>query len=52
MNLVERIKGILLQPKSEWPVIEREPGDAGYLFPNYVAIVARNIDHWLRRLPR
>ena len=26
------IKGILLQPKSEWPVIEREPGDAGYLF--------------------
>ena len=40
MNLVERIKGILLQPKSEWPVIEREPGDAGYLFPNYVAIIA------------
>jgi Yip1 domain len=40
MNLVERIKGILLQPKSEWPVIEREPGNTGYLFPNYVAIVA------------
>jgi hypothetical protein len=40
MNLVERIKGILLQPKSEWPAIEREPGDAGYLFSNYVAIVA------------
>lgn len=40
MNLVERIKGILLQPKSEWQVIEREPGNAGYLFPNYVAIVA------------
>lgn len=40
MNLVERIKGILLQPKSEWPAIEREPGSAGYLFPNYVAIVA------------
>jgi Yip1-like protein len=40
MNLVERIKGILLQPKSEWQVIEREPGDAGYLFTNYVAIVA------------
>jgi Yip1 domain len=40
MNLVERIKGILLQPKSEWPAIEREPGNAGYLFPNYVAIVA------------
>ena len=40
MNLVERVKAILLQPKSEWPVIEREPGDAGYLFSNYVAILA------------
>ena len=40
MNLVERVKSILLQPKSEWQVIEREPGNAGYLFPNYVAIVA------------
>jgi len=40
MNLVERIKGILLQPKSEWQAIEREPGDVGYLFSNYVAIVA------------
>ena len=40
MNLVERIKGILLQPKAEWPAIEREPGDPGYLFRNYVAIVA------------
>lgn len=40
MNLVERVKAILLQPKSEWPVIEREPGDAGTLFPNYVCIVA------------
>jgi Yip1-like protein len=40
MNLVERIKGILLQPKSEWQAIEREPGNVGYLFPNYVAIVA------------
>ncbi len=40
MNLVERVKAILLQPKSEWPVISREPGDAGYLFTNYVCIVA------------
>jgi len=40
MNLVERIKGILLQPKSEWPAIEGEPGTAAYLFPNYVMIVA------------
>ena len=27
MNLVERVKAILLQPKSEWTVIEGEPGD-------------------------
>jgi hypothetical protein len=40
MNLVERIKAILLEPKSEWPVIERESGEPGYLFPNYVCIVA------------
>jgi len=40
MNLVERIKGILLQPKSESVAIEREPAEPGYLFPNYVMIVA------------
>jgi len=40
MNLVERVKGILLQPKSEWSAIEGEPGSAGYLIPNYVAFVA------------
>ncbi len=40
MNLVERVKAIILTPRTEWPVIEREPGDAGYLFTNYVAILA------------
>jgi len=40
MNLVERVKGILFQPNSEWPAIAGEPGNAGYLFPNYVAILA------------
>ena len=40
MDLVARVKGILLNPKAEWPAIEREPGDAGYLLTNYVAIVA------------
>ena len=40
MNVVERIKGILLQPKSEWAKIDTEPGDAGYLISNYVAILA------------
>jgi Yip1 domain len=40
MNLVDRVKGILLNPKSEWAVIETETGDANYLFTNYVAILA------------
>jgi hypothetical protein len=40
MNLVERVKAILLSPKTEWPVIEAESGDAQYLFTNYVAILA------------
>jgi hypothetical protein len=37
---MDRIKGILLQPKSEWGKIDSEPGDAGYLISNYVAILA------------
>jgi hypothetical protein len=40
MNLVERVKAILVTPKTEWAVIDGEPGDAGYLFTNYVAILA------------
>jgi hypothetical protein len=40
MNLVERVKAIILSPKTEWPVIAGEQGDAAYLFRNYVAILA------------
>jgi hypothetical protein len=40
MNLVERVKAILLSPKTEWQVIEGETGDPTYLFTNYVAILA------------
>jgi hypothetical protein len=40
MNLVARVQAILLKPKTEWPVIEREPGEVGFLFTNYVAILA------------
>jgi hypothetical protein len=40
MNLVERVKAILLSPKTEWVVIESETGDANYLFTNYVALLA------------
>ncbi len=40
MDIVERVKAILLTPKSEWLVIEGESGDPTYLFTNYVAILA------------
>ena len=40
MNLVARVKNILLAPQTEWGVIERESGDTSYLFKNYVAILA------------
>jgi Yip1-like protein len=40
MNLVERVKEILVSPKTEWTVIDGESGDATYLFTNYVAILA------------
>jgi Yip1 domain len=40
MDIVDRVKAILLTPKSEWLVIERESGDPTYLFTNYVAILA------------
>jgi hypothetical protein len=40
VNLAERVKAIILQPKVEWPMIGGEPGDTGYLFPNYVCIVS------------
>lgn len=39
MNLVERVKAILLSPKSEWAVIEGESGEAGFLLTNYVGIL-------------
>ena len=40
MDLVQRVKGILLTPEAEWPVIEQEPGTPGFLFPNYMVFVA------------
>ena len=40
MDLVERVKAILVSPTTEWRAIEPEPGDPAYLFTNYVAILA------------
>jgi Yip1 domain len=40
INLAERVKAILQNPKSKWPIIEGESHGAGYLFINYAAIFA------------
>jgi hypothetical protein len=40
MKLIDRAKAILLTPRSEWRVIEREPGSLADLFGPYVAILA------------
>jgi MFS family permease len=37
---VERVKNILIQPKSEWAVIEREDTDTRTLYTSYIAILA------------
>lgn len=39
-SLVERAKNILLQPKSEWAVVEAEPATIGGIYAGYVAILA------------
>lgn len=40
MNLVQRVKDILLLPKETWPLIEAEPGDITSIFKNYVIFLA------------
>lgn len=40
MNLIERIKNILLQPKSEWPKIAEETATPQSIYLGYVVILA------------
>ena len=40
MKLVDRVKAILLTPRTEWPVVEQERATMSDLFINYVAILA------------
>ena len=40
MNLVDRVKNILLSPKTEWPVIEQEQTDVKTLYLGYIMILA------------
>jgi hypothetical protein len=39
-KLIERVKNILLTPKTEWPVIATEPATTGGLYKDYVLILA------------
>src|SRR5271165_3166649 len=40
VDIVQRAKAMILTPAAEWRAIEPESGDAGYLFANYVGILA------------
>jgi Yip1 domain len=40
MSIVDRVKNIILTPKSEWPVIAAEPATMGGLLGGYVAPLA------------
>ena len=40
MHLVERVKNILLTPKTEWPVIAEEQTDVKTLYLSYIMILA------------
>ncbi len=40
LNLLERVRNILLTPRTEWPVIAREFTEPAFLFVRYVAILA------------
>jgi len=40
MDIVKRVRGILLAPDIEWSEIAQEPGTPAYLFPNYVVYLA------------
>ncbi len=53
MNIVERVKNILLNPKQEWEVIEKETTDIPQLITGYLLLlalipaVASFIGYWL-----
>ena len=40
MNLVERVKGILLQPQKEWEVISGETTNTAELYKDYIILLA------------
>src|SRR5512145_1826438 len=39
-QLIERVKAVLLTPKTEWPVIAAEPATVAGLYTKYILIVS------------
>ena len=39
-KIIARVKGILLAPRTEWPIIAAEPATVGGLFGGYICIMA------------
>jgi hypothetical protein len=39
-SLIDRVKAIILSPKTEWDVIDNEPGTIGGIYTSYVMILA------------
>ncbi|MFN3495059.1 MAG: Yip1 family protein [Hydrogenophaga sp.] len=40
MDIVERVKSVLLKPRETWPVIEQEATDTGRIYKEYLVILA------------
>ncbi|HVT40568.1 MAG TPA: Yip1 family protein [Gemmatimonadaceae bacterium] len=40
MSLIDRVKGILLTPRKEWPIIEAEPATTASIYSGYIAPLA------------
>src|ERR1700722_9551938 len=40
MDIVARVKNILMTPKTEWPVIAAEPTDIAKLYTGYIVLLA------------
>ncbi len=39
-KLIQRVKSLLISPKTEWPVIAAEPATVGGLYRNYILVLA------------
>jgi hypothetical protein len=52
MNLVDRIKNILLSPRTEWPKIAGETATVQSLYVGYILVLAAIAPAALRSRPR